>query len=79
MLFYLLENNARQLRARNGTILNHHHLKVMTCRKCQILIRYSPIKKKKQNGVGILLQSILGLVLHVLRQTLICTCGIILP
>lgn len=46
MSFYLLENNARQLRARNGTILNHHHLKVMTCRKCQILIHYLPIKKK---------------------------------
>lgn len=77
MLFYLLENNARQLRARNGTILNHHHLKVMTCRKCQILIHYLP-SKKKQNGVGILLQSILGLVLPVLRQSPICTCGIIL-
>lgn len=66
-VIYLLENSAKQLRAKNGTILDHHHLKVTTCRKCQILIRYSPINKSK-NGADILTCEISGLVLYILRH-----------
>lgn len=42
---YLLESSAKQLRAKNGTIPDHHHLKVTTCRKYQTPIRYLSIRK----------------------------------
>lgn len=43
--FYLSKNSAKQLKARNCTIPNHHHLRGRTCRKCQILTHYLPVEK----------------------------------